>query len=497
MLDGKTLGRRLKPWSFFLVLLGLVLSAADGVPVSANPNVVLMMCDDLGWGDVGFNGGTSIQTPNLDRLAKDSLVLRRFYAASPVCSPTRGSCLTGRHPFRFGVYFANVGHLKPDEITLAEMLRRCGYTTGHFGKWHLGTLTKNVKDANRGGRPDQVQNYAPPQANGFDVCFSTESKVPTYDPMLRPAVDAGNAWDAIEDTSKALPYGTRYWNEQGEIVTENLDGDDARVIMDRAIPFVEKAVAKGCPFLAVIWFHSPHLPVVAGPEHQKDYRHVRQTLHRNYYACVTAMDEQVGRLQQTLARLRVEDDTLLCFCSDNGPEGNRGSPGSAGPFRGRKRSLYEGGIRVPSLIHWPSQIPVGRTTNFAAVTSDYLPTVLDVVGLPLPDDRPLDGISLLPLIQNRIADRPDPIPFQSRKRTALSGRRFKLIGNVDEDEWELYDLMSDPSEQNDVSRANPETVSSMTTRLAEWRNSCEKSAAGYDYQRASDKRQLDDAARAK
>ena len=148
----------------FPLQVALTLWAAYIVQAAERPNIVLVMCDDLGWGDVGFNGGEDIQTPHLDAMAKASLRFERFYAAAPVCSPTRGSCITGRHPFRYGIYFANTGHMKPEELTLAELLKRHGYTTGHFGKWHLGTLTKTDKDANRGG----------PQ--GKEAFFSTASQ---------------------------------------------------------------------------------------------------------------------------------------------------------------------------------------------------------------------------------------------------------------------------------------------------------------------------------
>ena len=189
---------------FVLICVAPLLVAAE------KPNIILVMCDDLGWGDVGFNGNKIIRTPHLDAMAKNSLRFERFYAAAPVCSPTRGSCITGRHPYRYGVYFANIGHMKTEELTLAELLKKHGYATGHFGKWHLGTLTKTETEANRGG-PRGIKNFSPPQANGFDVCFSTESKVPTWDPMLRPKNNKSKTWwDPAKDNG---PYGTAYWNE--------------------------------------------------------------------------------------------------------------------------------------------------------------------------------------------------------------------------------------------------------------------------------------------
>ena len=177
--------------------------------IQATPtNFILCMTDDLGWGDPGYNGNQIIKTPNLDDMASGGLVFNRFYSSSPVCSPTRGSCLTGRHPYRYGIFGANTGHLPKEEITLAGILKGKGYRTGHFGKWHLGTLTKSIKDSNRGGI-DGGKHYAPPWEHGFEVCFSTEAKVPTYDPMLTPI-----GWQGNTDPNKE--FGTYYWNKKGD-----------------------------------------------------------------------------------------------------------------------------------------------------------------------------------------------------------------------------------------------------------------------------------------
>jgi arylsulfatase A-like enzyme len=257
--------------SFWILLVAAVAVAtvvvANDLPACAadRPNIVLMMADDLGWGDTGYNGHPTLKTPHLDEMAKAGLRLERFYSGAPVCSPTRGSCLTGRHPFRYGVFSANVGHLPAEELALPELLGKLGYATGHFGKWHLGTLTKTVKESNRGG-PRGIEHYSPPWENGFDVCFSTEAKVPTWDPMVTRK-GAGNFWEPIENQADAVAYGTHYWTGEGKQATENLRGDDSRIIMDRAIPFVREAAKSETPFFAVIWFHAPHLPVVAGPKY--------------------------------------------------------------------------------------------------------------------------------------------------------------------------------------------------------------------------------------
>ena len=466
------------------VALGLLSCCLSLAPVGAKeasrPNIILMMCDDLGWGDVGFNGGTTIRTPHLDAMAGEGMRFARFYSAAPVCSPTRGSCLTGRHPYRYEIPFANSGHMKPEEWTLAEALGDVGYRTGHFGKWHLGTLTKTVVEANRGG-PRGVAHFSPPQRNGFDVCFSAESKVPTYDPMRKPiGAPAGGHWDALQPGQPSEAYGTHYWNEREEMQVANLEGGNPRVIMDRAATFLRDSVAQEAPFFAVIWFHSPHLPVVGDPAVMAPYRDypVHQ---RNYYGCVTAMDQQVGRLRALLAELEVDQNTLTFFASDNGPEGPSKDPGSAGPFRGRKRSLYEGGVRVPAFVHYPRSVSGGGSMEAPCVTSDYLPTILRTVGLERPDSRPLDGRDLWPLIQGDVRDRESPIGFISRNQRSWVDDRWKLISQDAGASWALYDVEADPGETRDRAVENPDRVGAMKTAWNRWFASVERSASGADY----------------
>ena len=439
-----------------------------------------MMADDLGWGDLHcFNPASPIKTPQLDAMSAAGMQFNRFYSSSPVCSPTRGSCLTGRHPFRYGIYFANKGHMKTEELTLAELLRKQGYATGHFGKWHLGTLTTEIKDANR-GKPGNTKEFSPPWKNGFDVCFSTESKVPTWDPMLTPKKGGHNGWDFIQDRSMAVPYGTHYWNENGEVVTDNLEGDDSRVIMDRAIPFVQQSAQEKKPFFTVVWFHTPHLPVVAGPRYAAMYSEF-DSYKKNYCGCVTAMDEQVGRLRAALKSAGVADNTMLWFGSDNGALSPGKAPGSNGHFRGGKRSLYEGGVRVSGLLDWPAYVKPGSVTEFPAVTSDYLPTIVDAVGVELADERPIDGISLLPMLAGKQTQRHKPIGFESQNQLAWTTQQYKLYSKNNGKTWELYDLPSDPSEEKDIALSHPELVQEMSQSLAQWRESCKQSDQGGDY----------------
>ncbi len=442
------------------------------------PNVILCMTDDQGWGDTGYNGHKVLKTPNLDAMSSEGIRFDRWYAGAPVCSPTRGSCMTGRHPYRYGIFGANVGHMRKQEITLAEALKTQGYTTGHFGKWHLGTLTQTVKESNRGG-PRGVEHYGPPWEHGFDVCFSTEAKVPTYDPMVTP-----RGWRRTKGAKAGKPFGTHYWTGPGQRVTDNLKGDDSRVIMDRVIPFIEDAVAHNKrPFLAVVWFHAPHLPVVAGPTHRAIYQD-QPAAAQHYYGCITAMDEQVGRLRAKLRELGVERNTMLWFSSDNGPEGRRynGNNGSAGPFRGRKRSLFEGGVRVPGLLIWPAKIAAPRVVKMPCCTSDYFPTVLDVLGHRMKGlPEPVDGISLLGVIEGKMTSRPVPIAFESRGQVSLTDNRYKLISQDGGKAYMLFDLLGDSGETKDLAAAKPQIVDRMRSILQRWRRSCKASLAGKDY----------------
>lgn len=482
-----------------IVILSVVIRQNTSMAASTEkPNVILVMCDDLGWGDVGFNGSQICKTPHLDEMAANSLQFTRFYSAAPVCSPTRGSAVTGRHPYRYGIFFANVGHMKKQEVTIAEVLKTQGYVTGHFGKWHLGTLTTQIKDANR-GRPGNTEDFSPPWLNGFDVCFSTESKVPTWNPLsvpkqFGPGESRHYGWIPNDDPANTKHYGTHYWTGPDKSASENLQGDNSRIIMDRVVPFLESAARENKPFLSVIWFHTPHLPVVTGEKYRNLYSK-RSKQEQLYFGSISAMDEQVGRLRKTLRNLNLADNTIVCFASDNGPE--QSTPGSAGPLRGRKRSLYEGGIRVPGLIEWPNRIRTGRTTDVPAVTSDYFSTILGALGLELQDQpEPIDGINLMPLIEGNMTKRPGPIGFQSANQAALVDNRFKLVeigissstegnknnrGPGENSSVALYDLERDISETTNVASSHPHILKTMRMQLQTWQQSCRESLQGSDY----------------
>ncbi len=435
---------------------------APGIRAQERPNIVLMMADDLGWGDPSYNEGW-IDTPALDAMAAEGLRFDRFYSASAVCSPTRGSCLTGRNPLRLGIPNANTGRLEMDETPLSEILNDAGYATGHFGKWHLGTLTTLRSDSNRGAAGN-TSNYSPPWLHGYDYTFATEAKVPTFHPMRRTVNGLP------EPTSFSDPnfYGTRYWTAPGNLnapegvavaVTNNLSGDDSRVIMDRVIPFIRDAVSDDEPFFTVIWFHTPHKPLPdPGGLSAVDSSD-------SYTDAIVNMDTQIARLRVELETLGVSDNTMFWFCSDNGPENGIGS---AAPYRARKRSLHEGGVRVPGILVWPEKILSARATSFPAVTSDYYPTIVDYLQLDVPNQKPLDGISLRGVIENTATSRSQPIGFQYLAGRSWVNEQYKLISKDSGNTFELYDLLADGAEATNIANDNPTIIAQMRAEFEAW-----------------------------
>lgn len=380
------------------------------------------MTDDQGWGDTGYNGHPHLKTPHLDQMQTEGVTFTRFYSGAAMCSPTRGSCYTGRNPYRFGITFAMKGMLEPTEIPITSILKKQGYTTGHFGKWHLGTLSKKKGDQKRWGtfakQPERY--YCPPWVRDVDVSFVTESKVPTWDPLIDPGpIKKQNSNNA--NPGKA--YGNDYFTGPGTTVTENTKGDDSRVIMDRALPFIQNATERKSPFFAAIWFHTPHSPVVGGPKYRKMY-HDQPEHAQHYYACLTAMDKQIGRLRAKLKSLGITDNTMIFFCSDNGPA-RQGSPrhiGTAKNLKGYKLSLNEGGIRVPGLMIWPAKIKEPRTVTAPCFTSDYFPTILAALEIPLPSDRAYDASTFSPsqsASKSNVKNRSASSTKTARKRPGL------------------------------------------------------------------------------
>lgn len=459
----------------YLCILGFITLCSTLVAADGKPNVILLMADDLGWGDVGFNGNEKIITPHLDQMASSGIRFTDFYAAAPLCSPTRASVLTGRAPFRQGIFAAHTGGMRVAEKTLAEVLKSEGYATGFFGKWHVGWV-----------EPDKVETrgfYSPPWHHGYDESFATKSAVPTWNPTKTPAGWKG--FGARDDGS----WGGSIYVHNGKPVSDTLEGDDSRIIMDRVMPFISESLKQETPFFATVWFHTPHEPIVAGPEYLAKYPDLPEE-QQHLYGCITAMDDQIGRLKQFLSIKGIADNTILFFCSDNGPADPQTKRGiaSAGPFRGHKHQLWEGGLRVPSVIEWPARIKPGQVTDFQACTTDYFPTILEMAGIPIPDKVPLDGISLLPMLEGRAVERDKPIAtgylrhYRDTEIYAFIEGRFKIVQPEAGNEMMLFDLKQDPTESTDLSQKLPEVFSRLKRDLEETKASWTASREGKDYQ---------------
>ena len=465
----------LLPLQFFII--GLVLSTSLLAQKNSKPNIILIMADDLGYGDVGYNNPI-IKTPSIDKMAKEGVQFNRFYVSVPVCSPTRGSILTGRNPYRYGIYSANVGHLKKEELCLAEVLRAANYSTGHFGKWHLGTLTTAETDGNR-GRLNDSTHYSPPWLNGFDVSFSTEAKVATWNPMIVP-----ENYEGEMGNKKAGEHsGNSYWIGEGQKASSNLEGDDSRIIMDRVIPFIESSVLEKKNFFAVVWFHTPHLPVITSDHYRNLYKEYSEE-EQHYFGAITAMDEQIGRLRSILNKLKIDNNTLILFNSDNGPEGRTKSgktQGTALDLRGRKRSLYEGGIRVPAVMVWPDVIKTHMKIDVPVTTTDIFPTLLSILNLnPSNLVKPIDGVNIFPLIHGAKA-RSSSICFQFNNQRAVIDDQFKLYSPDRGVTYELYDILADKSETRNLYSEKKDIADRLKKILVDWLESCKQSDGGKDY----------------
>ena len=486
--------------SFRFLLIAMVATTFVDAPNASGeqqirPNIILCMADDLGWGDTGFNGHPHIKTPNLDQMAKAGARLERFYVGSPLCVPSRAGLLTGRIATRCGIsnHRGAVSHLRSEEFTIAELAKTKGYTTGHFGKWHLGMLTSDYEG-------DKSVLMTPGMA-GFDEWFASPSSVATHNPYTDP----GAIGRALGGTSSPQAIDRRAgYIHNGKPLDEPIEGCAAEIVMDRAIPFIRNAAKVEQPFLAVIWFNPPHTPVVGHPKYMKElYSHLPEN-EQHYFSLASAIDAQMGRLRQVLRDLGIADDTLLAFTSDNGP----GPPisrtrkpearlqGSAGPFRERKASIYEGGIREPGLIEWPSQVKPGTVVKAPCSTLDYMPTVAKLLGIELPD-RPYDGLDIMPILKGEQQKRGKPIAFYFRDAVALSGERYKLVAaeqtkgrraggavSFTDKKFELFDLANDPGETSDVADDHPELVTEMKAQLRQWVDSVEQSRLGKDYELA-------------
>lgn len=450
----------------FVSLMAIGSSLIAAVAAS-RPNVVLVMTDDQGWGDTSYNGHPVLKTPQLDELARSGLRFDRFYTAHFNCSPTRGSVMTGRHPNRYGT-FSPGAPIRAQELTVARVLQSAGYATGHFGKWHLNGKNGDRNTTEIPGRAILASDPLSPGKMGFDEWVSADNFF-DLDPVL---------------------------GRNG--VPEKFHGDSSDVTTDEALKFIRRQARAAKPFLAVVWFGSPHVPHLALAADKAPYSALPEK-DQNYYGEIAAIDRSVGRLRATLRELDVAENTLLWYCSDNG--GHAG-PNSTGNLRGEKGTLWEGGLRVPAVVEWPARIRQPFSTAMPCSTLDIYPTVLAATGVAAPNQiQPLDGISLLALFDRQSETRGKSIPFWNRlgvqpNHAALLDWPYKLHTNAVAGRNKrnqkgagglpavlLYNVEQDPKETTDLAAREPGRVTRMTAELAAWKASVERSLAGADYTR--------------
>ena len=470
---------------FFPLCVGLLLQVTGLAAADDPPNIVLVMADDQGWGDMAYNGHPHLKTPNFDALAQEGIRFDQFHAAAPVCSPTRGSVLTGRTPNRYGCF--SWGHaLRPQEITIAEALKTAGYATGHFGKWHIGSV--------------QQASPVSPGASGFDEWISSPNFF-DLDPVL---------------------------SVQGKAT--QFKGDSSDITVDEALKFIRRCVDKKQRFLAVVWFGSPHDPHQALESDRATYAGLPEK-QQNFYGEITAMDRAFGKLRTALKDLDLRDNTLLWYCSDNGA---LPKVGDSGGRRGFKGQIYEGGLAVPALLEWPAGLHEAKVIKVPCVTSDIYPTVLAVAGVRMEKQPPLDGIDIMPLLTGEEQKRSRPIGFWESGNKGIStpskvwmdellaaqtkgeepndpARILPDAAKVGEPvslsefpghaawldwpwklhrieskkshevTWELYNLISDPDESTVLLAEQPERVPEMQKNLEDWLESVARSLNGEDY----------------
>jgi arylsulfatase A-like enzyme len=408
----------------------------------ARPHIVLVMADDMGWGETGYRGHPVLKTPNLDAMAAAGLRLERFYAGSPVCSPTRASVMTGRSPDRTGVLSHGYA-LRPQEKTIAQALAAAGYVTGHFGKWHLSGYSGP-------GVPVLASDPRSPGRFGFQQWLSVTNFF-DLDPQL---------------------------SRSGEI--EQFQGDSSEVIVREAINFLRQHRDGQKPMFAVVWFGTPHNPFRALEADRAQFDELDEQS-ANHYGELVALDRSIGTLRTALRELEISENTMLVFCSDNGGL-QKVELGTTGGLRGYKSSVYEGGLRVPGIIEWPAAVQP-RVSNFPACTFDLFPTIAEIVGLDASVFvRPVDGVSLVPVLRGEVSKRERPLGFRFGKKAAWIDGRYKLVTTDRESKsFALYDLELDPQEQHDLVGEQPERLAELREAFAAWNESVEASFAGRDY----------------
>jgi arylsulfatase A len=440
------------------------LAAAAGAAVSHaqqrtnRPNIILVLTDDLGYGDVGCFGNTAVRTPHLDRLARDGIRFTNCYSAAANCSPARSALMTGRTPTRLGIHnwipMLSPMHLRKEEITIATLLRQAGYATCHVGKWHLNGMF------NLTGQPQ-------PNDHGFDYWFSTQNV--------------------------ALPSHRNPYNfVRNRIPVGPIEGYAAGIVAREAVHWLKDVRDRTKPFFQYICFHEPHEPIATDKSFTELYPSPDPS-YAAYQGNITQMDHAFGELMAALDEQGLRENTLVFFTSDNGPAFTAIHPhGSKGPLRGKKGEVYEGGIRVPGILRWPGRARAGQVSDEPVSGVDWLPAICEITGLGAPRDRRIDGTSWLPALDAKPVARATPLYWHfnhagSKPKVAmragdwkilaeLTGRQIPIgaditaenqraIKSAELGRLELYNLREDIGETRDRAADEPARLKEMAASL--------------------------------
>jgi arylsulfatase A-like enzyme len=425
--------------TILFLLSALLLRAAD------QPNVLVIVADDLGYNDVGFQGSKEIPTPHLDRLAASGVRCTNGYVSHPFCSPTRAGLLTGRYQHRFG-HENNPAWLPADtkqglpleQVTLPELLQKAGYATGAVGKWHLGAHPQ-FHPLKRG-----FQEYFGALGGGHEYFPGTKGSTEYTLPMNRNGVD----------------------EPQQKYITDQF-GDEASA-------FIQRHADKSKPWLLYLAFNAPHTPLEAPDSWLQKVAHIQEENRRTYAAMICALDAAVGQVTDQLAAIKQAENTLIFFFSDNGGP-NLSGKGKTNftdnsPLRGAKGMVYEGGMRVPFLISWPAKLKPG-TYDQPVIALDVLPTALAMAGGELPKDRIIDGVNLIPYLTGEKSGAPHETFFwRSQGPKGLHAMRqgqWKFV-QLSDGKPELYDLAADIGETKNLASEKPELTAQLSAAITEW-----------------------------
>lgn len=407
-----------------------------GVAAHARPNFVVIVADDMGYGDLGIHGGHDVPTPHIDSVARDGVRCTDGYVSCPVCSPTRAGLLTGRYQQRFGHEFntwpSRVGEaglqigLPLDQVTLADVLKRAGYATAIIGKWHLG--------------------YGPkfqPQQRGFDEFFGPLDGSHTYLPGADPL--HGSIYRGVEPI------------EEQEYLTDAFGRE--------AVAFIERNARD--PFFLLLTFNAVHAPLEAPQQYLSRLTHIADRKRRTYCAMLSALDDAVGRVLRALDDAKLSENTLVIFINDNGGPQKRNASNNA-PLSGNKSSLSEGGIRVPYLVRWKGQLEAGQVYRQPVISLDIFPTICAAAGVEAPGNVQFDGVNLLPFLTGRDAGPPhETLYWRYGPQRAVRHGNYKLLKRRDR-EYELYDLAQDVGEKRDLAAAQPDVVKQLAALYDRW-----------------------------